>query len=37
MFISFSTLMILVVVVFFLGFISPFALICYIVMRAKVD
>ena len=37
MFISFSTLMILIFVVFLLGFISPFALICYIVMRAEVE
>lgn len=37
MFISFSTLMILAVAMFLLGFVSPFALICYVVMRAKID
>ena len=37
MFIPFTTLMILAAVIFLLGFISPFLLICYIIMRGKVD
>ena len=37
MFVSLSTLMILAIVFFVLGFISPFVLICFLVVRADVD
>jgi hypothetical protein len=37
MFIPFNTLIIVAGLIFLLGFVSPFALICYIVMRAKTD
>lgn len=37
MFIPLSTLMIVAGIIFLLGFITPFALICYIVVRAKAE